>query len=142
MSEQYRILEKQYEWETSVCNSKLDIMLTDSPVFLGFVYCTELPKIDQKEIMFFNDIFKKMIKMNYPKPRYDIIFHLDPALKPVDDGVRAKEHFEDAWRAKADTMIRATMEIFKPRKFHIIESVSLESRVRSCLNMIKKSVMK
>lgn len=46
VSEQYRILEKQSEWEDSVCNSKLDIMITDSPIFLGFLYSCELPKSD------------------------------------------------------------------------------------------------
>jgi len=138
--EQYRILEKQIEWEDSVCNDKLDIMITDSPIFLGFNYCTELPKSNSKEIMFFNDIFKKMVKMNYPTPRYDIIFHLGTSLKPIDDGVRAKEQFEDAWRAKADTMIRAVMEIFKPKQFIPVSMTSLDKRTEFCLKQIRNSL--
>jgi len=115
--EQYRILEKQCEWEDSVCNDNLDLMITDSPVFLGFLYCTELSKSNSKEIMFFNDIFKKMVKLNFPEPRYDIIFHLPPFFKPVEDGVRAEEHFQDSWREKSDSMIISIFQIFKPRIF-------------------------
>ena len=137
LSEQYRILEKQTEWEDSVCNAKLDIMITDAPVFLGFLYCCQLPKNDFKEIMFFNDIFKRMVKMNYPTPRYDIIFHLNTALEPIDDGVRAKEQFEEAWRSVADTMIKATMEIFKPKLFVPVSTTSLNKRTESCLKQIK-----
>jgi nicotinamide riboside kinase len=140
--EQYRILEKQLEWEESVCNPELDIMITDSPIFLGFLYCTELPKSNSKEIMFFNDIFKKMIKLNYPVPRYDVVFHLCPILKPVHDGVRPEEHFDEAWRKKADMMIQATMEIFKPSKFFIVEQHDLENRVSFCISKIEELFLK
>jgi nicotinamide riboside kinase len=116
LMEQYRVLEKQYEWETSVCNDKLDLMLTDSPIFLGFIYCCDLPKNNSKEIMFFNDIFKKMVKLNYPISRYDIIFHLEPTIKPVDDGIRSSLQFNEKWREKANLMIKATFNIFKPVK--------------------------
>lgn len=136
--EQYRILEKQLEWEESVCNNKLDIMITDSPIYLGFIYCCELPKSNSKEIMFFNDIFKKMVKLNYPTPRYNVIFHLCPTLKPINDGVRPEEHFDETWRQKADLMIRSTMEIFKPTKFLVIETGSLEERVAYCISQLKK----
>lgn len=138
--EQYRILEKQLEWETSVINEKLDLMLTDSPVFLGFIYCIELPKSNSKEIMFFNDIFKKMVKLNNPEPRYDIIFHLNPTLKPVNDGVRPDEHFNEDWRQKANLMILATMEIFKPKFLKIIDCPNLEDRTEICLKTINDQI--
>lgn len=140
--EQYRILEKQFEWEQSVCNDKLDIMITDSPIFMGFLYCTELPKSNSKEIMFFNDIFKKMVKLNYPTPRYDAIFHLCPTVKPIDDGIRPEQHFDEEWRKKADMMIRATMEIFKPKTFFVMEQETLEQRTEFCIGMIKKILQK
>jgi nicotinamide riboside kinase len=136
--EQYRILEKQLEWEESVCNSKLDIMITDSPLFLGFLYCCELPKSNSKEVTFFNDVFKKMVKLNYPTPRYDIIFHLNPVLKPVRDGVRAELHFNEQWRDKADSMIKATMNIFKPVQFFVLGQKGLTPRVNFCIDKIKR----
>jgi len=136
--EQYRILEKQLDWETSATNDKLDILITDSPIFLGFLYCTDLPKRNAKEIMFFNDIFKKMVKLNFPKPRYDIIFHLSPTLKPVYDGVRPDQHFDEGWRKEADLMIRATMNIFKPAHFYIMEHKDSDQRTAFCLDKIKQ----
>jgi nicotinamide riboside kinase len=139
--EQYRILKKQQEWEDNICNNKLSIMLTDSPIFLGFIYACSLPKRNSKEIMFFNDVFKEMVKLNYPKPRYDIIFHLNPDLKPVDDGIRIEQHFNEEWRKEADTMIKSTMIIFKPVHFFILEKKDLEQRATLCINVIKKHVL-
>jgi nicotinamide riboside kinase len=138
--EQYRILEKQVEWEDSVCNEKLNVMISDSPIFLGFIYCCDLPKSNSKEVMFFNDIFKKMVKLNYPRARYDIIFHLEPLLKPVDDGIRAKEHFNDEWRMHANSMIKMTMSIFKPVKFFSIGSLDLNEKIDFCLKEINEYI--
>jgi len=135
--EQYRILQKQLEWENSVCNEKLNIMITDSPVFLGFLYCIELPKTNIKEAMFFNDIFKEMVKLNYPTPRYDIIFHLNPILKPVDDGIRKIEQLDDSWREQSNILIKAVMTIFKPTQFLEINTPILEERVNFCLGTIQ-----
>jgi nicotinamide riboside kinase len=135
--EQYRILKKQEEWENSVFNEKLDIMLTDSPLWLGWIYCCDLPKTNSKEIMFFNDVFKEMVKLNYPKPRYDVIFHLSPDLKPIDDGIRPIQHFDEDWRKEADLMIKATMIIFKPAHFYILEQKELDQRTKFCIETIK-----
>ena len=136
--EQYRILEKQLDWEDSVCNSKLELMITDSPIFLGFNYCIDLPKTNSKEILFFNDIFKKMVKLNYPKARYDLVFHLCPSVKPIDDGIRPEQQFDEAWRTNADIMIRSIMNIFKPVEFYVLEKTRLEDRIKFCLEKIKK----
>ena len=139
--EQYKILEKQSEWEDSVCNSELDLMITDSPLFLGFIYCCDLPKTNSKEIAFFNDVFKKMVKLNNPTPRYDIIFHLGTLFKPVDDGVRIKDHFKDEWREKADIMIKATMNIFKPKKFYSLDQTTLDDRADFCIKEILNTLI-
>ena len=140
--EQYRILEKQLEWENSVCNDELDLMITDSPVFLGFIYCCELPKGNSKEIMFFNDVFKKMVKVNYPKPRYDIVLHLSPGShKVIDDGVRISDHLDDSWRCKADTIIRSTMEIFKPGAFIDVPCDTIENMSDWCISEIQRRIV-
>jgi nicotinamide riboside kinase len=88
--------------------------------------------------MFFNDIFKRMTKLNYPKPRYDIIFHLSPILKPVDDGIRSEQQFDEAWRKEADIMIKSTMIIFKPTHLYILEQKDLNTRTNFCIEKIKK----
>ena len=74
--EQSRILEKQYEWESNVINNDLDLLITDSPVHMGFLYVMEIRDPNNlKEIInvhgIFNDIFKRMSKINCP-PRYYI----------------------------------------------------------------------
>jgi nicotinamide riboside kinase len=48
--EQYRILEKQLEWEDSVCNDKLDIMITDSPIFWVSSTVVNFPKPIPKKL--------------------------------------------------------------------------------------------
>lgn len=145
--EQYRILEKQLEWEDSVCNDQLDIMITDSPIFLGFLYCVDLMDcplemdgsggIGTKEVMYFNDIFKKMSKLNYPFRRYDIIFHLGTALKPVDDGVRTPEQLDPNWREVNNATIKTIFNIFKPKQFMELPQTKLEDRVSACINYLK-----
>lgn len=140
--EQYRILEKQVEWEDSVCNDKLDLMITDSPIYLGFLYCCDLmydPEntIGSKDVMVFNDIFKKMTKLNLPFRRYDIIFHLGTELKPVDDGVRTQEQLDPLWRDKNNMLIKGIFNIFKPRQFIELPQVKLEDRVSTCINYLK-----
>lgn len=140
--EQYHILEKQLEFEDRVCNSALDLILTDSPIFQGFLYCCELPKSNSKEILFFNNIFKKMVKLNFPTPRYNIIFHLSPIIKPVNDGIRPELHFNEAWRSNADMMLRSLMMIFKPIEFYIIEESDMEKRTAFCIGKIKEYLEK
>ena len=81
-----------------------------------------------------------MIKLNYPKPRYDIIFHLSPKLKPVDDGVRLPEHLTESWRLEADAMIKAINQIFKPASISEVEATSQTARVKHCINIIRSYI--
>lgn len=134
--EQYRIVNKQIEWEDSVVNDKLDILVTDSPIFLGFTYAAEFPKTSEKDRMLFNDIFKLLTKKNFPTHRYDMIFHLPPLLEPVDDGVRARDHLNSEWRVSADRMIVSTMNIFPPKNYLEITETSLEARVKACTDVL------
>lgn len=135
--EQYRITNKQIEWEESVCNNKLDIMVTDSPVFLGFLYANELPRKTTKDVMLFNDIFKMMTKLNFPYPRYTNIFHLSPTGLPVDDGIRASHQFDPKWRAEADAQILTLFKIFNPDQFIVLNEQTLEERVKRCINQLE-----
>lgn len=138
--EQYNVFLKQIEWEDNSIALKPDIIITDSPIFLSFIYSCELSKNSHKNAMFFIDTFKKMTKLNYPEPRYDIIFHLCPIIRPVKDGVRPEQHFDEEWRKNADMMIRSTMKIFKPKQFYVMEQSDLEDRIEFCLDKIKRSL--
>jgi nicotinamide riboside kinase len=138
MWEQMRVTSKQVEWENSVTNSKLEILITDSPVFLGFFYACDLERKCEKDIMVFNDLFKTLNRLNFPEPRYDIVFHLPPVLKSIDDGVRVEKHLDNEWRLETDVAIKHIFKIFPPKQFiEVPESiVSIEDRVDFCLNYI------
>jgi len=135
--EQYRITCKQIEWEDSVSNDKLDILITDSPIFLGFMYATEMNKPTSKDIMVYNDVFKLMTRLNYPVPRYDLIFHLPPSITPVDDGIRAIHQLDQEWRISANQSILETMKIFKPKNIVSIAATNIDNRVIECINLLE-----
>lgn len=137
VGDQYRLLEKQLDWESSICNDKLDIMITDSPIFLGMLYSWELRNPnDLKDTITINDIYKKMNKVNCPI-RYDIIFHIPPIVKPVDDGIRDTIQLTDDWRKRNDERLRFIFEIFPPNHFIEIQSIDILDRVEEC----KKHIM-
>lgn len=133
--EQYRILKKQLEWEESVGSP--DILITDSPIFLSLVYATMLSDGSRKDVMIVNDLFSEMNKLNNPDPRYDIIFYLPPKLKPVDDGIRSADQFDDSWRNDAAEDIKGIFRLFKPAIFYTVDSVGLRERVEECLTIIE-----
>ena len=141
MWEQYRILQKQIEWEDSVINDKLDLLITDSPVFLGFLYCNALPRNNSKDIMCWNDVFKAMSKLNFPTCRYDIVFHLAPVLSPVDDGLRAPEQLLESWREQKNSeIITITKDIFPPKRWILIDDANQATRIEKCINSIKEEL--
>jgi len=140
MWEQVRITSKQVEWENSVSNDKLEVLITDSPIFLGFFYACDLDRKSEKDIMVFNDLFKALNKLNFPELRYDIVFHLPSVLKPSDDGIRVEKHLNEIWRQETDIAIRHVFKIFPPKMFVVVPEniVDIEDRVNFCLDYILK----
>ena len=137
MTDQFRITEKQIEWENSVPDAT-DLLITDSPIFLGFLYALDNRKIDSvKDTMYVNDLFKKLNKLNI-NHRYDIIFFLPPTLKPVKDGVRPELHFNDDWREKASNSIKFIFNMFPPKNFVILQEVEITKRVEECLKYMRE----
>lgn len=137
LTDQYKIMEKQIEWEQAV-PPETDLIITDSPVHLGFIYALDLRKDTVKDTMYINDIFKRLNKINSPERRYDVIFHLPPVLKPVDDGIRKEDQFKESWREKSDWRIKYVFDLFPPKTFVTIESVGLLERVEECLQVLEK----
>lgn len=142
LSEQYRILVQLYEWENLIFENKIDLMITDCPIFLGFLYCCDLPKSDNKDVMFFNDIFKKMVTLNYPISRYDIIFHLSPLPELIDNGVGGLNIYDSKWRQDKDALIHSIFQIFKPNQYYIVKAKETVSRTNECLEIMKSKVRK
>lgn len=132
--EQFRILKKQLDWEETT--GDVDLLLTDAPVFMTMIYAQQLSKGTRKDTMLINDLFAEMNKLNCPSPRYDIIFHLEPVIKPVEDGVRPKCNFDPKWRAETDSNIKAMFSIFRPRLFHPVKAVDMDDRIAECMTVI------
>lgn len=132
--DQYRILQKQLEWEDVVPEKETDVAITESPIHMGFLYAMEMRDPNNgKDTMYFNDIFKTMNKINCPT-RYDIIFHLPPVWAPSQDGVRPGLHFDDTWRKESDNRIQFIFKLFPPKHFKTVESISLDDRIEECLS--------
>lgn len=118
--EQIRIFNKQLQQERRF-HSSCEALISDSPVFLGFMYSTYLRREgSQKDAMLLSDLFNEMSKLNV-QPHYDVILHLPPVLKPTPDGVRLALHFEDDWRTESDSFIRSIFKIFPPGRFETLE---------------------
>jgi len=131
--DQYKIMQKQLEWENVVPAKETDVTITDSPIHMGFLYAMEIRDVNSlKDTMYVNDIFKMMNKINCPQ-RYDIIFHLPPLWKPDDDGVRPDKHFQDDWRNESDQMIQFIFRLFPPIHLITLKTESLDDRVEECL---------
>lgn len=139
LADQYKIMEKQIEWEDQIPKDSTDLIITDSPVHLGWLYVLDFGYKKSKDIMYANDIFKRLNKINLPS-RYDMIFHLSPDVIPVKDGVRPDLHFDEKWRQESDSMIKFIFKQFKPKNFNIIKSVSLEDRISECMSHLNKVI--
>lgn len=133
--EQVRVLNKQIEWEDTA-SAKADLIITDSPVHLGLAYTLFFPRRSMKDVMLVNDLFSMLTKLDFPKPRYDIIFHLPPVLKPVDDGVRAAVQFDDDWRRAMDKRLVSVFRMLPPTRYCSIKATALDSRVGEALWVI------
>lgn len=135
LHDQMRIYKKQLEEENRYPDTT-EVIITDSPIFLGLGYSIELRTEGlPKHTMIINDLFKEMNKLN-EVPRYDIIFHLPPKLKPIRDGVRGEHQFDQGWRNEMDKKLLSIFYIFPPRKLITINSTDINDRIKECMDHI------
>ena len=134
--EQYRIINKQSRWENSQPDS-VDLIVTDSPLQLAFLYACDAHTPDSKNDMVLSDIFKLILEESTARP-YDIVFHLPPFAIPLEaDGVRPPLHLQPEWRKESDDFIRSSFKQFKPRNFFIVEEDTIDARVEFCIDKLK-----
>jgi len=136
VSEQYLVTEKQMEKEELV---KADILLTDSPVFLGFYYANDMATRSEKDIYYVSELFKKIQKWHSNNP-YDIVFHLEPNIQPKEDGVRPSHQFDSEWRENANIAIKAYPIIFKAKNFFVIENLDIKRTIEFCKIKIDEEI--
>jgi nicotinamide riboside kinase len=144
--EEYKIFDTQLAWEEQIIKSDVEFLVTDSPLPLIYLYSTLMHKINnEKDDMVLQDIFKRQLKVNNPV-RYDIIFYcpdvLHNDLTVLDDNVRRIEQLDKSWRKEHDEFCKVLFNMFPPKKFHILESLSVSARSTECLLIIKDYIKK
>lgn len=129
VADQLLILDKQLEKEELVA-SNTDVLITDSPIFLGFAYALLMRRMgNSKDRAVINALFERLSKLN-EYYRYDAIFHINPSITYTDDGVRPVEHGQLAWRDSTETLIRSTYTIFPPKELIFVKATDLEERIK------------
>jgi nicotinamide riboside kinase len=132
--EQHRVTEKQIDWEDSICQST-DILITDSPIYIGFLYAIELVDFSKsKDVMLYNDLFKKLTNLGN---RYNLIVHLDPTLEPVEDGVRPAQHFDKIWRETSNSSLLSILSMFGQKNVKVISNTNMDERIEACLHFLR-----
>lgn len=138
ISEEYRLVDIQREWEDLIDPDSTDIMLCDSPIQLAFLYATELNTGTAKDQMMITDIFKKISSITTNKP-YDIIFHLpEDGIPVIIDDVRHECISDKKWRIEKDIVTKSLFQMFQPKKFEIITVSKLSDRVKWVIDSIYK----
>lgn len=132
--EQIFVTNKQIEWEDSIVK-KADLLITDSPIYLGFLFTIDLMDFDNpKDLIAYNYIFKKLIVLNN---RYDIVFHLNPVFNVKEDGVRPALHFDKQWRNESNSRLLALFKTFGQKNIVVINQTDLNERVLLCKEVLK-----
>ena len=136
--EEYKVFDTQLAWENAIIESPTEVLITDSPLPLIFMYASALHNPDDKKSnMVFQDIFKRKVSANTPQ-RYDIIFHCPDVLNAdIDDGIREPKQLTSEWRQEHEEFIKILFGIFKPKYFYTIKVLSIEERTEECFNIVK-----
>ena len=104
VAEQFYVLKIQEQREREMCSSSTQIMYTDCPIMLSYIYAIDLVR-DAKDLRMLSELYEETLKLlgtpDWNKglrdelrlipPRYDFIFYLRPFRETVKDDVRAQD---------------------------------------------------
>jgi nicotinamide riboside kinase len=105
VAEQFYVLRTQEKREREMCSSSTQIMYTDCPIMLSYIYAIDLVR-DSKDLTMLGELYEETLRlMGVAKnkegglrdslalldPRYDLIFYLRPFRETVKDDVRAQD---------------------------------------------------
>jgi len=133
VSEQFFVFYTQFEREEDMCSSSTQIMYTDCPIILSYIYAIDLVKDDRDRDMLAYLYNKTMMVL---RDRYDLIFLLRPFRETVKDDVRAQD-----WDriGKLDKQIKAFLDLHG-MEYTELTSTKMEDRIGVVEQSIKARI--
>ena len=133
VAEQFLVFYIQYEREEHMCSQSTQIMYTDCPLMLSYIYAIDLVK-DDKDRDNLAYLYNKTLDIL--KDRYDLIFLLRPFRETVKDDVRAQD-----WDriGKLDKQIKAFLDLHGMVHTELT-STKMEHRVEYVEQAIKAKI--
>lgn len=129
VAEQFYVLKKQLERETDMCSTSTQIMYTDCPLILPYIYAVDLVQLTSRDIDMFSELYADTLKLT--KNRYDLIYYLRPFRETVIDDVRK----QDLNRLTSlDTQIKAFLDL------HHYNYVELCQDFETRISIVEKQV--
>lgn len=127
--EQFYVLDVQETREREMCSNFTQIMYTDSPILLSYIYAIDLVR-DAKDRDMLAELYGKTLRLLVN--RYDLIFFLRPFRETLKDDVRAQD-----WDrlSRLDIQIKAFLDL------HGIEYTELTQDMDSRIAAVEKAVL-
>ncbi len=130
IAEQLYVLDVQETREREMCSDSTQIMYTDSPILLSYIYAITFAK-DERDRDMLAELYRKTLHLL--ENRYDLIFFLRPFRETLADDVRAED-----WDrlSQLDIQIRAFLDL------HGMEYTELTQDMDSRMDAVEKAILK
>jgi nicotinamide riboside kinase len=128
VSEQFFVFEQQRKKEYIPCN----ILFTDSPTFLAYVYAIRLcDYTSAKDRLILSKLYEEVLK---EVKRYDLVLFLETFREPVKDGVR------DGHIDAIDVINNQILSFLTLHgiQYELIPAAALQDRVNTTIKVIKE----
>ncbi len=133
VAEQHYVYEYQLARENEMCSGSTQIMYTDCPIMLAYVYAIDLAK-DDKDMDMLAHLYNKTARIM--RNRYDLIFLLRPFRDRVIDDVRKQDlHRLD----KLDVQIQAFLDLHGIPYIELGTDVQMSTRLSIVEQAIEKA---
>jgi len=130
VAEQFFVFYTQCEREEEMCSQSTQIMYTDCPIMLSYIYAIDLVK-DERDRDMLTYLYNKTLTAL--EDRYNLIFLLHPFRETLEDDVRAQD-----WHriGRLDAQIRAFLDL------HGVEYVDLTQSMEERFNLAEETILK
>ena len=124
VAEQFLVFYRQLEREEEMCSQSTQVMYTDCPIMLSYVYAIDLVRDDKDRDDFTYLYNKTLIAL---ENRYDLIFLLRPFRETVKDDVRAQD-----WNriGRLNTQVQAFLDLHNVPYTELSGDVDIETRTQ------------